>query len=112
MSIGRSVARVWSGYVPAQHAESFFRHLLATGVADAAATDGYLGATVLRRKEGEGVRLTLLTLWRDAESVRRFAGDDAIAAVLYPGDEEFELDPDLTASQHDLVFDQRLADAR
>lgn len=42
------IARTWTGHVSLRHADAFHDHLLATGVAEAAATPGFLGAQVLR----------------------------------------------------------------
>ena len=105
---GHPIARVWSGHVPSAQAEGFHRHLLATGVAEAHAVEGNLGASVLRRTEGDRVRFTLLTIWSDAEAVRRFAGDDVDAARLYPGDDRFGLMPEHRATLHDIVQPERI----
>jgi hypothetical protein len=98
------IARVWSGHVPAAEAEGFHQHLLATGVAEVRAVEGNLGAIVLRRTEGGRVRFTLLTVWSDADAVRRYAGDDIDAARLYPGDDRFGLVPERRAAQHDILY--------
>jgi heme-degrading monooxygenase HmoA len=113
------IARTWNGRVPAHHAEDFERHLLATGVAEAAALPGCLGAEVLRAASAEHVDFRLVTYWRSWEAVLSFAGarpDEAVLsfagagadrAVLYPGDEAYELVPSLTVEHHHVVHRSR-----
>jgi heme-degrading monooxygenase HmoA len=104
------IARTWNGRVPARHAHGFEQHLLATGVAEAARLPGYTGAQVLRA-DGEGyVEFRLITYWESWEPIRHFAGQDAATAVLYPGDEEYQLIPDLTVTHHRVTAGYPLAD--
>lgn len=79
-----TIARTWTGSVPADQADRFHEHLLATGVAEAEATDGYIDATILRGDAGDRVRFTLITCWADLAAARRFAGTDDDTARLYP----------------------------
>ncbi|MEV1173605.1 antibiotic biosynthesis monooxygenase [Nonomuraea sp. NPDC049784] len=97
------IARTWNGRVPAQHADGFERHLLATGVAEALALSGCLGADVLRAEAEEHVDFRLVTFWRSWEAVLSFAGAEPGRAVLYPGDEEYGLIPSLVVEHHHVA---------
>jgi imidazolonepropionase-like amidohydrolase len=87
------IARHWHGRVPGRHADRFARHLRATGIAEAASLPGYAGARIQRTDHGTSVDFELITYWYNWAAVRQFAGKDLDRAALYPGDEEYELDP-------------------
>jgi hypothetical protein len=97
------IARHWHGRVPARHADRFAEHLHATGIAEAASLPGYAGARVQRTDDGTWADFELVTYWYHWAGVRQFAGKDLDRAVLYPGDEEFELDPALRVEHRELA---------
>lgn len=97
------IARTWNGRLPAHHADGFARHLSATGVAEAAALPGHLGADVFRADVGEHVEFRLVTYWRSWEAIQSFAGEEPDRAVLYPGDEEYELVPSFVVEHHHVI---------
>jgi heme-degrading monooxygenase HmoA len=99
---GPPLARIWSGTVPPEHADSFLDHLLATGVAEAGSLNGCLGAIILRRSKAERELFTLLTFWRDESAVAEFARGNT--AVHYIGDEAFGLIPDDSAVHYAVVY--------
>jgi heme-degrading monooxygenase HmoA len=97
------IARIWRCRVPRNHAAGFEAHLAATGVAESAALEGHLGAQILRSDTtGPDVEFRLITYWSSWDAIRRFAGEDVDKAVLYPGDEQYELVPDPTV-EHFVV---------
>ncbi|MEU6717332.1 antibiotic biosynthesis monooxygenase [Nonomuraea sp. NPDC046802] len=98
------IARTWRGRVPARHADAFERHLLATGVADCSALAGYLGAEVARADIDGHVEFRLITYWQSWEAISAFAGPDLGTAVLYPGDERYELVPDRSVEHHHITY--------
>ncbi|GFK95210.1 hypothetical protein NNJEOMEG_03068 [Fundidesulfovibrio magnetotacticus] len=98
------IARRWSCRCPLDTLPDFLDHLRATGVAETSALPGFLGhQTLLRELAGEA-EVTLVTYWRDMESVRAFAGGDPGRARLYPGDEKFRIAPDLEV-RHERVIE-------
>ncbi|MCP2324202.1 heme-degrading monooxygenase HmoA [Hamadaea flava] len=107
-----TIARTWSGSVPADQGDAFHEHLLATGVAEAEATHGFQDATVLRRDEKDRAHFTLITYWADVAASHRFADADDDTARLYPGDERFGLEPDSEVNHHRVVRSQTLGEVR
>ncbi|MFI6323512.1 antibiotic biosynthesis monooxygenase family protein [Nonomuraea sp. NPDC050556] len=99
------IARTWSGRVPSHLADPFEAHLIATGLTAASALPGYQGAQILRstHPQGRTVEFRLETFWESWEAIRGFAGPDVSAAVLYPGDEAYQLSPDLHVEHHLVV---------
>jgi len=92
------IARTWQGTVRAEDAAGYLSYLKGTGVADLQATEGNRGVYVLRRVDGERAEFLMISLWRNLEDIRAFAGDDVERARYYPEDEAFlfELDPRVT----------------
>lgn len=97
------ILRTWSGSVPPDRADGFHEHLLATGMADYQRHAGCLDAQVWRRDERKRVGFTLVSWWLGEAAVRRYAGPNPDAAILYPEDEEFDLEPDTTVTHYDLA---------
>jgi len=97
------IVRYWSGRVPVVHASDFRRHLMATGVSDYQAQQGLIDVALWRRDSGGSAMFTLVSTWRDMESIHAFAGSDPTCAVLYPGDQAFQLIPDTFVTHHELI---------
>ena len=76
------IVRMWVAHATlegaARYQEHFARHVLPT----LSELDGYLGASLLGRSDGDEVELVVLTRWRSIESVRAFSGDDLERAVV------------------------------
>ncbi len=86
------VVRLWRGRVPWEKADAYARFLAERAVPDYRSVPGNLGVYVLRRELGEAVEFSTLTLWRDLEAVRAFAGEDYARAKYYPEDQDFLLE--------------------
>lgn len=104
------IAREWRCLCPTRNREGFLKHLRLTGVREAKTTRGYLGHKILERLDATcpngrsgSVELALITYWADWESVRAFAGDRPERAVLYPGDERFEIVPDKHVQHYEVL---------
>ena len=97
------IVRTWQGTVPLEHAAGFHRHLLATGVADYQKQPGCAQVQLWRRDAKGLARFVLVSWWHDETALRQFAGDDAEVAVLYPGDERYQLVPDCTVDHFTLM---------
>ena len=97
------IVRCWSGRLPRDKADGFRDHLVATGVTDFRAQPGCIDAAIWRRDEGDWVIFTLVSTWRDMDSIVAHAGPDPNRAILYPGDAAFDLVPDTTVTHHQLI---------
>lgn len=76
------IARVWQGTTAAEHADAYLHHLAAGGGHGSLGRAGNRGVVVLRRCEGDETRFLMLSLWRDADAIRAFTGDD-IESIRY-----------------------------
>lgn len=104
------IAREWKCLCPNRHREGFLVHLGRTGVHEARHTPGYQGHLILERLDqtcqagrSGSVEIGLTTFWESWEAVRAFAGDHPERAVLYPGDERYEIIPDKHVRHYEVL---------
>jgi hypothetical protein len=104
------IAREWKCLCPRRHREGYLKHLELTGVREAKATPGFLGHQVLERLcetcptgASSSVELALVTYWESMQAVLGFAGPVPERAVLYPGDERFEIVPDKHVRHYEVL---------
>ena len=97
------IAREWKCREPEAHSDGFTGYLYETGIKDSSATTGFLGAQILRRSLTNKIELTLITYWDKLESIKAFAGYDISQARLYPEDEVYELEPDLSVQHYEVI---------
>jgi heme-degrading monooxygenase HmoA len=97
-------ARVWTGVVRRDDAEAYAAYVRDTGFVRYAETAGNRGAWMLRRDTGDRTELVTLSLWDSTDAIRAFAGQDIEAAVLYPEDERYLIEPSTVA--HYEVIDE------
>ncbi len=98
------IARIWRGWVATERVDDYVGYIEGTGIAEYRRTPGNLGAQMLTRDLGEG-RTEVLTLswWESLESVRGFAGDDIEVAKLYPDDDDYLVDREVTVTHYEVA---------
>jgi heme-degrading monooxygenase HmoA len=78
------IARVWHGWAARGNAEAYDT-LLRTSVLPALRrVEGYRGARVLRRPDGEETEFVTITVFDSIDAVRAFAGAEYDRAVVSP----------------------------
>jgi heme-degrading monooxygenase HmoA len=90
------IARIWHGILKRKSdADDFADYVMQTGVKGVQATEGNLGAYVLKHVDEEHAEFLFISLWESLDAIRRFAGEDVEKAVYHPKDKEFllELEP-------------------
>ncbi|MFI5916776.1 nuclear transport factor 2 family protein [Dactylosporangium sp. NPDC051541] len=86
------IARIWRGVIRADATAEYVRYVDETGVAEYRRTPGNRAAEILTRDLGDGTaEILAFSIWDGWEDIRRFAGDDVEAIVLYPEDERYLL---------------------
>lgn len=78
------IARIWHGWAVREKADGYETLLRSEVLPGIQQIDGYRGAYVLRREDGEHIEFVTVTLWESLEAVRAFAGADYEAAVVPP----------------------------
>lgn len=104
------IAREWRCLCPVRHRAGFLEHLLRTGVREARDVPGFRGHQILERLDpccqagrSGTLEITLVTYWEDFEAVRAFSGGTPDAAVLYPGDERYEIVSDKHVRHYEVL---------
>lgn len=86
------IARIWQGEVPKEKSVLYREYVKGTGLKDLFNTEGNITAYLFSRDEGNLTRFFVLSLWRDFDAIKEFAGEDYENARYYPEDEKFLLD--------------------
>ncbi len=76
------VARVWHGWAARRNADAYERHFRMTVLPDLHRLNGFEGAQLLRRQDGEEVEFVAITYFESIQAVRGFAGPDYGLAVI------------------------------
>jgi heme-degrading monooxygenase HmoA len=76
------IARVWRGWARPGHADAYEAVLRSRVLPGLRGLDGYRGAHVLRRTDGDEVEFVTVTYFESEEAVRAFAGEDVEHAVV------------------------------
>lgn len=86
------IARMWHGKVPAEKAEAYHQYILQTGLNDSTATEGNKGFFLMKKEEEGVTHFYTLSLWKNREAIKKFAGEDYEKARYYLGDKDFLLE--------------------
>ena len=78
------ITRVWRGWTRPADADAYERFLLGELFPAMRSIDGFRGAEVLRRPDGDEVAFVTLTRFASLEAIRAFAGADYETPVLEP----------------------------
>ncbi len=89
------IGRVWHGVVPVSKSGEYLELMRRIALPEYLATQGNRGAWCLCRTEGDVTHFEMLTFWDDANSIKRFAGDDYSKAKYYDFDPNYliEMEP-------------------
>lgn len=96
------IVRSWHGIVPIDKAEGFSEYILITGIAEAKATVGNLGAYIHHQIQDKFEHFFMVSYWDSMESIKAFAGNTPHIAVTYPEDDKYELISDPIVLHHEI----------
>jgi hypothetical protein len=106
------VAREWECRVPECHIAGFTAYLYEAGIKDSSSTPSFLGAQIFHRTLAHKVELTLATYWEKPQLIKAFSGNDISQARLYPEDDVYELELDLSEQHHEVSEHRFLVEQR
>jgi hypothetical protein len=69
------IARIWRGWAPQATADDYQHHYESEISKRLSAADGFRGARLLRRPEGQEVMFTSIAFFTSLDAVRSFAGN-------------------------------------
>jgi heme-degrading monooxygenase HmoA len=97
------IARLWHGRVPTSKAKAYREFVTARAIPDYQSVAGNLSVHILERAEGEVTHFITLTFWKDLESIKGFAGEEAEVAKYYPEDQDFLLEFEPNVVHYEVV---------
>jgi heme-degrading monooxygenase HmoA len=97
------IERHWRGVARPERAGEYERHLVTETFPALRRIDGFVEASILKRAVERGVEFLIVTRWRSLDAIRRFAGDDAEAAVVPDAVQAMMIDFDRRATHFDVV---------
>jgi heme-degrading monooxygenase HmoA len=100
-----TIARLWHGRVAAAKAAAYRAFLVGRALPDYRGVDGNLGVRLLERVDGDVVHFRTLSLWRDLDAIRAFAGVEPLRAKYYAEDVDFLLEFEPEVEHWDVVGD-------
>ncbi len=86
------IVRMWHGRVPNEKAAAYRAFLNKRAIPDYKSVKGNISVHILERPEREVTHFVTLTMWKDMDSIRAFAGQDVEKAKYYPEDKDFLLE--------------------
>ena len=101
------IARMWHGRVPTAMAEAYRKFVNERAIPDYQSVEGNLSVHILERTEGDITHFITLTFWKDTDSIKGFAGDDAETAKYYPEDQDFLLEFEPKVVHYEVVGHSR-----
>jgi heme-degrading monooxygenase HmoA len=98
------IARVWHGWTTPLNAEVYETHFRTAVLPHLQRVEGYIGAQLLRRADGEEVEFMAVTYFESIEAIRAFAGPDYDIAVVAPEARQVLARFDQRATHHQVVL--------
>jgi heme-degrading monooxygenase HmoA len=78
------IARIWHGWTTPESADAYEAFLRTKMFPSIHEVEGFDGADLLRREDGDEVAFVTITRFESLDAVRQFAGDDYEVAVIEP----------------------------
>lgn len=79
-----TITRMWRGWTSRTDADDYERSLLGELFPSMRSIEGFLGADVLRRADGDEVAFVTLARFRSLDDIRAFAGESLDVPVIEP----------------------------
>jgi hypothetical protein len=100
---GSMIARIWHGAVPASKGDAYLALMRKVALPEYLATPGNRGAWCLHRSEEDVIHFEMLTFWDDAETIKRFAGENYSLAKYYDFDADYLIEMEPRVRHYEVV---------
>jgi heme-degrading monooxygenase HmoA len=97
------ITRMWHGRVSTSKAAAYREFLNMRAISDYQSMEGNISVHILERNEGDVTHFMTLTFWKDMDSIKAFAGEDAEAAKYYPEDKDYLLEFEARVVHYEVV---------
>ncbi|RLB36820.1 MAG: antibiotic biosynthesis monooxygenase [Deltaproteobacteria bacterium] len=99
------IARIWHGKTRIEDYESYTEFLKKQSIPDYQNTEGFVRLLFLRNVRGAEGHFTLITIWKNLEAIKNFAGKDYEKAKYYPEDKNFLLEFEEKVTHYEVFAD-------
>jgi heme-degrading monooxygenase HmoA len=100
------IARLWHGWTAPENADAYEEFLRTKMFPSIHRVQGYLGADLLRREDGEEIAFVTITRFESLDSVRAFSGEDYEQAVVEPEARRLLSRFDDRSTHYEIVIDR------
>ena len=98
------IARTWKCIAAAENVPKYIAHFQHSVLPELRLISGYRAAYLMQRDLGDGVEITVMTLWDSLEAIRAFAGDALETAVVEPAAQAVLRSYDRTVTHSEVVL--------
>lgn len=103
------ILRTWHGRTRLEDGDAYEQFMRERAAPDYGSVPGLIQAVFTRRDEGDVAHFLLVTIWRDIDAVRAFAGPDPSKAKYYPEDDRYLLEKEDASLNHTVFYDSAAA---
>jgi heme-degrading monooxygenase HmoA len=100
------IARIWHGWTAPENADAYEEFLHTKMFPSIHRVQGYLGADLLRRDDGQEIAFVTITRFESLDAVRAFAGQDYERAVVEPEARALLSRFDQRSDHYEIVIDR------
>ena len=97
------ISRHWRGVARASRADDYVTHLRQHTLPQLRRIAGFVDVSVLRRDADPGVEFLVVTRWTSMAAIRKFAGEDLVAAVVPDEVRAMMIEYDRTVRHYEVV---------
>jgi|SRR5882762_882015 len=97
------ISRQWRGVARPNQAQNYIEHLHVDTFPALRALPGFVSASILSRRLGDGVEFLVVTQWRALDDIARFSGIDLEAAVVPPEVAQMMIEYDRRVKHYEVV---------
>jgi heme-degrading monooxygenase HmoA len=97
------ISRQWRGLVRPNQAPNYIEHLRTETFPALRALPGFISASILSRRLGDGIEFLVVTQWRALDDIARFSGADLEAAVVPTEVAQMMIDYDRRVKHYEVV---------
>jgi heme-degrading monooxygenase HmoA len=98
------ISRHWRGLVKLEQADAYVNHLRTDTFPALQEIPGFVGASILRRSEANGIEFVVITQWTSLDAIRAFAGNDVETAVVPPKARDMMIEYDQVVRHYEVVL--------
>ncbi len=101
-----AIMRLWHGKVLKEKADDYEKLMIDKAVPDYGSVDGLLKLYFQRKDEKEVTHFLLVTIWKDRETIKKFAGPEPEIAKYYPEDDDYLLEKEKYVTMYDVFYEK------